>query len=74
MAAENELVLKMLLDASQDLNKEYEKELRRLQLKNLKIKLDMQVLVSRPDSKAAEIIRNKHQGEASFPESILHYN
>ena len=65
--------LKMLLNASEDLNKEYERELRRLRIKNLKIKLDMEVLVSQPDSKAADIIRRKHQGHI-LNESILHYN
>jgi hypothetical protein len=66
--------LKMLLDASQDLNREYEKELRKLKRSNLKIKLDMQVLVSHPDSRASEIIRNNHKGELTFSESLLHYN
>jgi hypothetical protein len=54
--------------------KELEKELKRLRLNNLRIKLHMQVLVSNPASKTSDDIRTRYQGKGMFEESILHYN
>lgn len=64
----------MLLDASQDLNREYEKELMRLRIANLRIKLHMEILVSHPDINTSAELREKYRGDATFKESILHYN
>jgi hypothetical protein len=51
-----------------------EKELKRLRLNNLKIKLHMEVLVHSPFSKTASEIRKTYSKAPDFSESIIHFN
>jgi hypothetical protein len=74
MATEQEKLLLTLLEASEDLAKEYEKELKRLRMNNLKIKLHMEVLVHSPFSKTASEIRKTYCEVPDFSESIIHFN
>jgi hypothetical protein len=66
--------LEILLKEEEFLMREYTKELKRLRMANLRIKLHMEVLVSHPDIKTASELRERYRGDATFKESILHYN
>jgi hypothetical protein len=75
MEAEKEYkMIKALLKSEEELIKEYEKELKRLRMKNLKIKLHMEVLVHNPFSKTASEIRKIYSVTPDFSESIIHFN
>jgi hypothetical protein len=73
-SSKKEKLLQTLVREYAVLTESYEKELRRLRLANLKLKLHMEVLVSNPKSKTAEEIKQRNQGKGMFAESILHYN
>jgi len=53
---------------------EYEKELRRLQRKNIQLKTHMDVLIRTPYCEAAEKIRKTHRATADFAEHVLNLN
>ena len=59
---------------NEEIIKAQDQELRRLRIKNLQMKLHMQVLVSHPDIPTSDDIREKYTGEASFYDTILYYN
>lgn len=52
----------------------YEKEIKRLRIENLKIKLHMEVLIKTPRCKTTQRIRNIYGVSADFSNSILHLN
>jgi hypothetical protein len=75
MEPEKEIkVLLALLKVSEDLNREYEKELRRLRINNLRLRLHMEVLVKTPSCRIVQKIRTAYGTSADFSESILHLN
>jgi hypothetical protein len=74
MATEREKLLLTLLEASEDLARGYERELKRLRMNNLKIKLHMEVLVHNPNCKTASEIRKTYNEAPDFSESIIHFN
>lgn len=53
-------LLETLVKYQEDLMKEEEKELRRIRLKNIQLKLHMEVLVSHPIGTAAKKIRQQY--------------
>lgn len=66
--------MQAVIEAQEGAIKELAAELRRMKRENLRMRLHVSVLVGNPCSKTAEEIRNKHQYQSMFLESILHYN
>jgi hypothetical protein len=49
-------------------------ELRRLRRENLKLKMHMQVIVSNPETRTSQKLRDKYEVEPDFGSSVLHMN
>jgi hypothetical protein len=68
-----ELGLALVIKAQEDLLKAYEKELRHLQRKNLRLKLHMEVIVRTPQCNTAAKLR-KDYSTADFSDSVIYCN
>lgn len=65
--------MQLVIDAQEDLIREYEKELRGLRLSNLRLKLHMDIIVRTPASNTARKLRKEYV-PADFSESTIYYN
>jgi hypothetical protein len=65
--------MQMVIDAQEDLIKEYEKELKRLRRNNLRLKMHMNVLVHTPACDTARKIRKEYM-PVNFSECTIYYN
>jgi hypothetical protein len=63
-----------IIEAQKELIKELTGELRRIQRKNLKLKMHMQVLAGIPRCRTAGAIREGAGAEPVLSDSILHLN
>lgn len=54
--------------------KDLQNELRREQIKNLKLRMRMVVLIQHPKGTAAEKISNATRADADFADTIIHLN
>jgi len=63
-----------IIEAQKELIKELTGELRRIQRKNLKLKMHMQVLAGIPRCRTAGVIREGAGAEPVLSDSIIHLN
>lgn len=66
--------MQAVIDSQESLIRELIKELRRLRLNNIKMKMHLQVIIGNPACKTSEDLKQKYKSSAAFSESILHYN